>query len=65
MLSDPRVRQVSAQIEAAETQLGLALRTRLRPFQDRYERAVRDSDTAVLTGLCAGTHGRCGAELRP
>ncbi|MFF4845801.1 hypothetical protein [Streptomyces collinus] len=56
---------MSAQIEAAETQLGLALRTRLRPFQDRYERAVRDSDTAVLTGLCAGTHGRCGAELRP
>ncbi|MFE1797760.1 hypothetical protein ACFW9L_16540 [Streptomyces sp. NPDC059517] len=38
----------------------MELRARLRPLQDRYEQAVRDGDTALLTGTCSGKHGRWG-----
>ncbi|MFG2683983.1 hypothetical protein [Streptomyces sp. NPDC048392] len=60
VLSDPQVQQARAQIEAAETQIGLELRTRLQPFQDRYEQAVRDGDADVFIKICPGKHGRWG-----
>ncbi|MFB7763278.1 hypothetical protein [Streptomyces xiamenensis] len=60
VLADPQVRQVRERIEAAETELGAELRARLQPFQDRYEQAVREGDTAALTGVCPGKHGRWG-----
>ncbi|WP_405606305.1 hypothetical protein [Streptomyces sp. NBC_00076] len=60
VLADPQVQRVSAQIQEAETQFGLELRTRLQPFQDRYDQAVRDGDAARLTGICPGKHGRWG-----
>ncbi|WP_216586537.1 hypothetical protein [Streptomyces brasiliscabiei] len=60
VLSDPQVQQARAQIEAAETQIGMELRSRLQPFQDRYEQAVRDGDTEVLIRICPGKHGRWG-----
>ncbi|MFD5737856.1 hypothetical protein ACFWIY_34370 [Streptomyces sioyaensis] len=60
LLSDPQVQQARAQVEAAETQLGIELRSRLQPFQDRYEQAVRDGDAARLTRICPGKHGRWG-----
>ncbi|GGN61339.1 hypothetical protein GCM10012285_60130 [Streptomyces kronopolitis] len=60
VLSDPRVQEVRAQVEAAETQIGRELCARLQPFQDRFEQAVRDGDAAVLAGICPGKHGRWG-----
>jgi hypothetical protein len=36
----------------------MELHARLQPFQDRYERAVRDGDAAVLIRTCPGKHGR-------
>ncbi|MDJ0347098.1 hypothetical protein QMK19_36960 [Streptomyces sp. H10-C2] len=60
LLSDPQVREAGARIEAAETELGMELHDRLRPFQDRYDQAVRDGDVARLTGICPGKHGRWG-----
>ncbi|MEU9485959.1 hypothetical protein AB0D83_20225 [Streptomyces decoyicus] len=60
VLSDPRVQEARTQVEAAETQLGIELRDRLQPFQDRYDQAVRDGDAARLTQICAGKHGRWG-----
>lgn len=39
LLSDPGVQQARAQVEAAETRLGMELCARLQPFQDRYEQA--------------------------
>lgn len=60
VLADPQVQQASAQIEAAETELGMELRARLQPFQDRYDQAVREGDAARLTGICPGKHGRWG-----
>ncbi|MCX4428943.1 hypothetical protein [Streptomyces mirabilis] len=60
VLSDPEVQRVRAQIQETETQLGMELRARLQPFQDRYKRAVSDGDTAVLIRICPGKHGRWG-----
>lgn len=60
LLSDPGVQEARAQVEAAETQLGMELRAHLQPFQDRYDQAVRDGDAGRLTGLCPGKHGRWG-----
>ncbi|MGW2415972.1 hypothetical protein ACWCV5_27930 [Streptomyces tubercidicus] len=60
VLSDPHVQEARAQVEAAETQLGVELRGRLQHFQDRYDLAVRDGDAARLTRICAGKHGRWG-----
>lgn len=60
LLSDPGVQEARAQVEAAETQLGMELRARLQPFQDRYDQAVRDGDAALLTGICSGKHGGWG-----
>ncbi|MEV5518310.1 hypothetical protein AB0L50_36355 [Streptomyces flaveolus] len=60
MLDDPGVQAARERVEAAETEPGLELRTRLRPFQDRYDQAVAEGDAARLTGLCAGKHGRWG-----
>ncbi|CAL9614628.1 hypothetical protein [Streptomyces sp. enrichment culture] len=60
VLSDPGVQEARAQVEAAETGLGMELRTRLQPFQDRYDQAVAEGNVARLTGLCAGKHGRWG-----
>ncbi|MDX3528201.1 hypothetical protein P1P75_17595 [Streptomyces sp. ID05-39B] len=60
VLSDPQVQEARAQVEAAETQLGMELCARLQPFQDRYDQAVRDGDADRLAGLCAGKHGRWG-----
>ncbi|MFD4613808.1 MULTISPECIES: hypothetical protein [unclassified Streptomyces] len=53
LLSDPGVQEAGAQVEAAETELGMELCARLQPFQDRYDQAVRDGD-------CAGKRGRWG-----
>lgn len=58
ILADPQVQRVRAQIQEAETESGLELRARLQPFQDRYDRAVRRGDAAVLIGICPGKHGR-------
>jgi uncharacterized protein involved in exopolysaccharide biosynthesis len=41
VLADPQVQRVSAQIQEVETQFGLELRTRLQPFQDRYDQCRR------------------------
>ncbi|MFB6980804.1 hypothetical protein [Streptomyces scopuliridis] len=60
LLSDPGVQKARALVEAAETQLGMELRARLQPFQDRYDQAVRDGNAARLTGVCPGKHGRWG-----
>ncbi|MGW0572983.1 hypothetical protein [Streptomyces tauricus] len=60
VLSDPGVQEARARVEAAEMQLGRELRTRLQPFQGRYERAVDGGDIDVLAGICAGKHGRWG-----
>ncbi|WP_424893236.1 hypothetical protein [Streptomyces sp. XH2] len=60
VLSAPQVQEARAQVEAAETQLGMELRARLQPFQDRYDQAVRDGDAARLAGICPGKHGRWG-----
>ncbi|MFE7076476.1 hypothetical protein ACFU96_40955 [Streptomyces sp. NPDC057620] len=60
VLADPHVQQFREQIEAAETKLGLELRARLQPFQDRYEQAVRDGNTALLMGICPAKHGHWG-----
>ncbi|MEZ0162905.1 hypothetical protein [Streptomyces griseorubens] len=60
VLSDPGVQAARNRVEAAETELGMELCTRLQPFQDRYDQAVAEGDTARLAGLCAGKHGRWG-----
>ncbi|MFD5557777.1 hypothetical protein ACFWIA_28550 [Streptomyces sp. NPDC127068] len=60
LLSDPGVREARARVEAAETELGMELRARLQPFQDRRDQAVAGGDAARLAGLCAGKHGRWG-----
>ncbi|MGW5679643.1 hypothetical protein ACWEV4_31965 [Streptomyces sp. NPDC003860] len=60
VLSDSGVQEARARVEAAETGLGSELCAHLQPFQDRYDQAVRDSDLARLTGICAGKHGRWG-----
>ncbi|GHB29903.1 hypothetical protein [Streptomyces chryseus] len=60
LLSDPGVQEARAQVEAAETELGMELCARLQPFQDRYDQAVRDGDAARLAGICPGKHGRWG-----
>ncbi|MEV8116003.1 hypothetical protein AB0O69_14055 [Streptomyces xiamenensis] len=60
VLSDPQVQQARARIEAAESGLGTELSALLQLFQDHYEQAVRESDTAVLTGNCPGKHDRWG-----
>ena len=60
LLSDPGVQEARAQVEAAETQLGMEVRAHLQQFQDRYDHAVRDGDAALLTGICPGKHGRWG-----
>ncbi|MDX5569482.1 hypothetical protein PYK79_48165 [Streptomyces sp. ID05-04B] len=60
LLSARGVREARAQVEAAETQLGMELRAHQQPFQDRYDQAVRDSDSALLTGICPGKHGGWG-----
>ncbi|MDP9616487.1 hypothetical protein [Streptomyces demainii] len=60
VLADPQVQRVRAQVQEAETQFGLELRVHLQPFQDRYDQAVRDGDTAVLIRICPGKHGWWG-----
>ncbi|MCE7079595.1 hypothetical protein [Streptomyces sp. ST2-7A] len=60
LLSDPGVQEARTRVEAAETELGRELSTRLQPFRDRYEQAVREGDAARLTGICPGKHGRWG-----
>ena len=60
LLSDPGVQEVRAQIEAAETELGMELRVCLQPFQDRYDQAVQDGVADRLAGICPGKHGRWG-----
>ncbi|MFE1782425.1 hypothetical protein ACFW9F_07495 [Streptomyces sp. NPDC059506] len=64
VLSDPGVQEARARVEAAETKLGMELCARLLPFQDRYDQAVAEGDAARLTEVCAGKHGRWGADLR-
>lgn len=41
LLADPRVQEVGAQVEGAETELGMELCARLQPFQDSYDQAAR------------------------
>ena len=60
VLSDPGVHEARARVEAAEMQLGMELRARLQPFQDRCDQAVRDGDAARFTEGCGGKHGRWG-----
>lgn len=60
VLSDPAVQEARDRVEAAETELGMELRARLQPFQERYEQAVAEGDAARLTGLCPGKQGRWG-----
>ncbi|MET9208246.1 hypothetical protein ABZW38_24255 [Streptomyces bacillaris] len=54
ILADPEVRRIGALIEDEES------RGELQVFQDRYESAVREGDTAVLARVCEGKHGRWG-----
>ncbi|MFD8970797.1 hypothetical protein ACFV0C_38495 [Streptomyces sp. NPDC059568] len=56
LLSAPQVQQARHRSRP----LGIELRARLQPFQDRYDRAVRDGDAAQLTGICPGRHGHWG-----
>ncbi|MFF0764305.1 hypothetical protein ACFYWH_30385 [Streptomyces sp. NPDC003737] len=60
VLSAPGVQEARAQVETAETVLGMELCARFQPFQDRYDQAVRDGDAARLTGICPGKHGYWG-----
>ncbi|MEU7649150.1 hypothetical protein [Streptomyces huasconensis] len=61
VLSDPGGGQEARdRVEAAETQLGMELCACLQPFQDRYDRAVREGDVDRLTAICPGKHGRWG-----
>lgn len=60
VLSDPGVQAARAQVEAAETELGVELCARLQPFQDQYDQAVREGDAVRLTGICPGKHGGWG-----
>ncbi|WP_234373167.1 hypothetical protein [Streptomyces sp. H-KF8] len=60
VLGDPGVQAARERVEAAETELGLELRARLQPFQDRYDQAVAEGDADGLAGLCGGKHGRWG-----
>ncbi|WP_237506974.1 hypothetical protein, partial [Streptomyces sp. SID8380] len=60
LLSDPGVREARTRMEQGETEVGLELRGRLQPFQDRYDRAAREGDAAGLAGPCSGKHGRWG-----
>jgi hypothetical protein len=60
VLSDPGVQEAWERVEAAETEFGLELCARLQPFQDRYDQAVTEGGTGVLTEVCAGKHGRWG-----
>ncbi|MFH8687473.1 hypothetical protein ACH4EC_11450 [Streptomyces anulatus] len=50
--------EASALIQAAKTELGRESRARLQPFQDHYNQAVRNGDTAQLTEVCTGKNGR-------
>ncbi|WP_239075930.1 hypothetical protein [Streptomyces sp. SID9913] len=58
VLSDPGVQAARNRVEAAETELGMELCARRQPFQDRYDHAVAEGDTARLAGRCAGKHGQ-------
>ncbi|MEU3978350.1 hypothetical protein [Streptomyces bacillaris] len=60
ILADPEVRRIGALIEDEESRGGQELREELQVFQDRYETAVREGDTAVLARVCEGKHGRWG-----
>ncbi|MFG3158042.1 hypothetical protein ACGF7W_39085 [Streptomyces sp. NPDC048219] len=60
VLADPGVREARDRVEAAETELGLELCSRLQPFQDRYDQAVAAGNADGLAGLCGGKHGRWG-----
>ncbi|WP_370424371.1 hypothetical protein AB8O64_37085 (plasmid) [Streptomyces sp. QH1-20] len=60
VLSDPAVQEAQERVEAAETELGMELRARLQPFQERYDQAVAEGDRTRLTEVCAGKHGRWG-----
>ncbi|MGX1952593.1 hypothetical protein [Streptomyces sp. CB02115] len=50
--------EARALIEAAKTELGRESCTRLQPFQDHYNQAVRNGDAAQLTEVCTGKNGR-------
>lgn len=58
--SDPEVRRLGEEIRKEEARLGLELRPRFQPLQDRYDRAVRDLDAEALIRTCYGKHGRWG-----
>ncbi|MER7983356.1 hypothetical protein [Streptomyces sp. NPDC095817] len=60
VLSDPRVQEARARVEAGEVEFGSELSLTLQPFQDRFDQAVRDGDLAHLAKICAGKHGRWG-----
>ncbi|MGX1761204.1 hypothetical protein ACWIG5_30520 [Streptomyces lydicus] len=60
MLPDPQMQKMRTRIKAAQTQIGKELRSRLRPFQHRYEQTARDGDTARPTLTCPGKHSRRG-----
>ncbi|MEU9057112.1 hypothetical protein AB0D37_43240 [Streptomyces sp. NPDC048384] len=60
VLSDPEVRRLGEEIERTEAVLGRELRPHFQPYQDRYNRAVRDADLYTLTRTCPGKHGRWG-----
>ena len=55
------MRDLAAQVEAAEAALGAELRERLQPLADRYGRAARDGDPeGVFARTCPARHGRWG-----
>ncbi|MFC9756913.1 hypothetical protein [Streptomyces sp. NPDC056921] len=64
LLSDPGVQEVRARVEAAETELGMELQAHRRPFQDRYDQAVRERRRGPAHQGLSGQARPLGTDLR-
>jgi hypothetical protein len=60
VLSDPEVQRISEAIREEEPRLGALLSEAYQPLVERWERASREGDIEILSGICPGKHGRHG-----
>jgi hypothetical protein len=60
VMSDPEVQRIGEAIREEEQQIGVLLSEAYQPLVERWERASREGDIKVLSGICPGKHGRHG-----
>lgn len=64
VMSDPAVRELRQEVEDQEERLGTLMSGMYRAQEERWNQALREADSELLSQICPGKHGRHGRICR-